>query len=282
MSNIILVADAHEIAIGIISGLLTIPVIFFLASFIQRLQNHQVKNFWRPFYRQKIKVVLTEHAVPGQDVSDPFSVAARKAGGGYLVSRGSALAMAALLQFLSVVVTKRHDIDVIGDKSSRQSSGDDGHILVLGSPATNIYTQSIFRSLGQRFDFPYIVTHDERTGTIEFEAGDGSFKLTPSIDSEGNGTDYAMVIRAEYGDTPPRYAIIIAGAYMYGNEAAARAVLNPSILREVERQTKNASNVTFLLKTEVIQGYPGRPLLRCDDNDGQHIQALAMRRWKGK
>src|SRR5205823_2523395 len=130
---------------------------------------------------------------------------ANKAAGGYLVSKGNAMAMSRLCDFLAHYITKGSSITVCGDKSGVQS---DGCSIIIGSPANNLFSQSVFRSLEDRFHVPYNVLYDQQTGEIWFESKDGKNIFHPGVE-KGRGVDYAIVVRAKYKSFPDGHVILL-------------------------------------------------------------------------
>lgn len=244
----------YNIALGIISGILTVPLIAFFFWLQQYFRNRKVRRFWKPFLEKHISIVMAEYPAAGNDLSAKI---ARKAAGGYLVSKGNALAMSRLYDFLSHYITKGSSVTVCGDKSGVQG---DGCLIIIGSPANNLFSQTVFRSLEDRFHVPYTILYDQQTGEIWFESKDGKKTFHPRVE-EGRGVDYALVARAKYRSFPDCHVILLAGAHMFGAKAAADAITNRSIINHVEKVTRNAENVLFLLKTNVINNHSGEPEL---------------------
>jgi hypothetical protein len=208
----------------------------------------------------------------------PSNTVAKKAGGGYLVSMGNALAMKNVYQFLSHGVTDQRQLDVVGDKSGHPT---ENHMVILGSSANNHFAQEMFNELYRYFDFPYVVDYNQATGEIAFRSHeDPDLRIEPDIrEHNGNfsGTDYAIVIKMKDGRLPSRYVVILAGAYMWGTEAASLAVKSRQILAEVARQSGDASDVAFLLRTNIVNSLATGPRLLEKTDRSYYISALRRR-----
>lgn len=218
------------------------------------VKTRTVRNFWRPMLRKKISIVLTEYPSTGTDIN---AKTAQKASSGFLISMGNAMALSNILNYLTSNVTKREELNISGDKSGDNEHGD---AVIIGSPANNYFAKNIFSNLQERFDIPFDVEYNMDTGEIGFFSQTNNTYFNPII-KDGNGVDYAMVIRAEYKDIPKRYAVMLAGAYMFGVQAAAVAVTSKEVLQKVNEVISNSENYVFMIKTNVINYHPSEPEL---------------------
>jgi hypothetical protein len=76
-------------------------------------------------------------------------------------------------------------------------------------------------------------------------------------------TDYAIVARY-YDPTTEGPVMVIGGIGPYGTEAASAFVVTPQYLEQIARQLPSGwenKNIELVLKTEVIDGKAGPPLL---------------------
>ena len=150
---------------------------------------------------------------------DPTITLVRKLGILHFVSKGNALAQATITQFLSRDL-KFHKFTVHGDKTQQDDSNN--NLIIIGSPATNLYSEVIFRSIKETFDFGFDIIHDSSIIQIVDTRSKKSYQAR--IDEKNNGVDYALVIRAHQEGSRDRCCLLLCGASQWGVEGAA----NPS------------------------------------------------------
>jgi hypothetical protein len=226
-----------------VGALLTI-LAYWSQKIYQYFKTRNVRRFWKPFINEKITIIITEYPISG---SDRLSNIAKTAGAGWLISKGMALSLAHLLDFCEGKVTKRKDIAVCGDRTGALETSD---MVILGSPANNPYSRSMYEHLSKMYNIPYQIIWDLDGTPIEISAVTGE-KFSPSVEN-GIGNDYALIIKADYQLVPQKSLLIIAGCYMWGTKAAAEAVTDAKILNEIAKETKNSSNLAFIIKTRVV------------------------------
>lgn len=227
----------------LVGAFLTI-LAYWLRKAYQFFITRNVRLFWKPFINEKLTIIITEYPILGNDI---LSNIAKTAGAGWLISKGMALSLAHLLDFCEGKITKRKDITVCGDRTGSLDTDD---MIILGSPANNPYSRSMYEHLSTMYNIPYKIIWEEDGTPIEITASTGE-KFSPSIEG-GIGNDYALIIKADYQAVPQKSLLIIAGCYMWGTKAAAEAVTDPRILNEVAKETKNSANVAFIIKTRVV------------------------------
>jgi len=254
LQEIITQLFSNDIFIGLFTGVTSVPLIAGICWSYGRYKTRKSRAFWKPLLKQKLSVVLTEYDTFGDDLS---SKTAKTAGGGFLISRGNAMALSTLLEYIPIEVSKRSNISVIGDKSGNQNSD---HLIIIGSWANNLFAKSIFENLIEKYDIPYDVIWDENTGAIGFKSLADDRVFMPIV-KEGQGSDYAVIIRAKYRSHPDRYVVMLAGAHMYGAQAAAMAVTNHEMLKHVKKTSHGSSDLLFLIRTSVINNSPCDPEL---------------------
>lgn len=230
-------------------------------------KTRNVRLFWKPFIKEKLTIIITEYPILG---NDRLSNIAKTAGAGWLISKGMALSLAHLLDFCESKITKRKDIVVCGDRTGTLETSD---MIILGSPANNPYSKSMYEHLSKMYNIPYQIIWEEDGTPIEITAMTGE-KFSPSIEG-GLGNDYALIIKADYQSVPQKSLLIIAGCYMWGTKAAAEAVTDPKILNEVAKETKNSSNVVFVIKTRVVNDNSIGPEIEIDNK--RFIHALQLK-----
>jgi hypothetical protein len=262
-----LISPVLSDVLKVLSGVATSVAVAALARLYTLYTYRRVRTFWRWFIGQRIVVIMTEYDYRGDDADTQF---AQRAGGRYLVSRGTALALSNLLQFLSTDVTKGDYVSVIGDKSGGVRNK---HEVVIGSPANNAVARQYFAAIEGLWDVPWKVASDPSSGDIFFTSTKDNLVLRPQID-QGVGTDYAMVVRCQLRTPVDRYLIMIAGAYMQGTQAAAYAVANRQVIDYVAKQCKGASNLMFMMSVDVVANQP--------DEQGIHVFNTAALRSKSQ
>lgn len=207
-------------------------------------KTRNVRRFWKPFIKEKITIIITEYPISG---SDRLSNIAKTAGAGWLISKGMAFSLAHLLDFCEGKITKRKDIAVCGDRTGVLETAD---MIILGSPANNPYSKSMYDHLSKMYSIPYKIVWEEDGTPIEITTSSGE-RFSPSIEN-GMGSDYALIIKADYQLVPQKSLLIIAGCYMWGTKAASEAITDPKILNEVAKESRNSTNVAFVIKTRIV------------------------------
>src|ERR1051325_1142573 len=193
---------ASQLILGLVSGILTVPLISSFIYLYKRFRTRHLRKFWKPFIGQRLAIILNEYLV---NVDNQFEGTVQEAVGvgGFLISRGNALALSNLLNFIPDNITKGHNLIVGGDKSGIPNFE---NLIILGSPVNHLYAQNVFSSLAERFTIPYEVVFNSSTETITIKSKDGIREYLPKIIG-GNGVDYALIIRARYRNYPSGYAI---------------------------------------------------------------------------
>lgn len=251
---------------SIVGALLTISV-YWSQRLFHYFQTRNVRLFWKPFIKEKITIIITEYPIQG---GDRLSNIAKTAGAGWLISKGMALSLAHLLDFCESKITKRKEIVVCGDRTGTLETSD---MIILGSPANNPYSKSMYDHLSKMYNIPYKIIWEEDGTPIEISTLTGE-KFSPSIEG-GLGNDYALIIKADYQQVPQKSLLIIAGCYMWGTKAAAEAVTDPKILNEVAKETNNSSNVVFIIKTRIVNDNSIGPEIEIENK--RFIHALKLK-----
>lgn len=266
-----------------------------LAVFIwNEISYRHLNKFWRPLKRKKISIVLSEYEMMGnidnidlvkkaidgsmfyEEMSSfierllkyiKISKIAEKVANGVLVSKGTAMTLSNLLKYLPKYVTKTENILVDGDKSG---CAHQENLVIVGSPMANNYAKTIFSSLGERYDIPFEIRYCEDTGEIKFIYKEDGTEFKPIINIDtGSSCDYALIINAEYQEAldtrENRNVVILAGAYMYGTEAASRVVTTKEVFKTIGRCVKKMNNCIFLIKVDIINGVLQGPQLKINN-----------------
>lgn len=266
--------------IGSIINLIPGSIVNTLCSFLVSIYKRPNK-FWKPLLKDKdISIVLTEYPI----ITDPSllskmaeliknSKIAKKVSDGYLVSKGNAKALSYVMKYLSKYVAKTKEILVEGNNYIHHKED----LVILGSPVNNDYAHRRYSHLMETYDMPFEINGSEERGDIEFVYRKNRTVFKPRIDSNGNGDDYAIIVNTEYENG--KNVVILAGAYMYGTEAASKAVTNEKFLKKIIN-TKNKidiNNCIFLIKTEVMNHSPREPILVEFNDNNYYIFPLKKR-----
>lgn len=256
----------------LLGAFLTI-ILYLCRKFITYFEKRNIRKFWRPFIGNLLSLIITEYSPEG---SNRFAKLTRVMGDRWLISRGMAFALSNTLDFCVENVTKRKNIIVQGDKSGSQTTD---NIIILGSPASNIFSDSMFKHLDEIYDLPFRFSYDKDAviKEIVIHSPEGEEKLIPSYQN-GIGHDYGILIKAVYQKVPLKYVIILLGCHMWGTEALSSAVTNLKILNEVAKHTNSSENITFLIKTRILNNNAVGPEL--DINNRKYIQVLKPRNIK--
>lgn len=263
MNNVIGNELFSAIISTLVGSLLTLLAIW-SKKFYRFLKTRNVRRFWKPFISNKLTIIITEYPISGED---RLANIAKTAGSGWLISKGMALSLAHLLDFCESRITKRNEIIVCGDRTGKLETP---NMIILGSPANNPYSKSMYEHLSKVYDIPYKIVWEEDGTPIEICTASGE-KFSPLL-VDGLGHDYAIVIKANYQSIPQKSLLIIAGCYMWGTKAGAEAVTEPRILNEVASETGNSSNVAFIVKTRVVNDSPIGPEIEIENR--RYVHAL--------
>lgn len=256
---------SNDLFIGIFSGLIVIILVNVAKTYYIKYRYRDVARFWKNFSGKNLTVIFSEYPPSGEDKLSKIA----KQAGGKLMTKGMALALATIMDFFQKHLNKKNNILYIrGDKSGNISSTD---IIILGSQASNHYAKTFYEELSRRFDIPYWVD----TEKLEIHFQSDKFPLKPKI-VDGNGLDYAIVLKATMNESPQRNVLFIGGCLMYGTHAATLAVTDPRILSDVIAKTKNEENISFLLRTTIVNEDFFNSSLDIE-NDKRYINCLKPR-----
>lgn len=243
MAEFIALVTTNGLVAGLLSGLILAGLARLALIVHERYRTRHVTRFWHRFLGKDLTLVFTEYPPSGEGETSRIAEQA----GGKLMTKGMAMALRTLLDFTQRSFARNSKTFVYGDKSG---SVETSNFVVLGSPGCNQYAKMVYEDLSYRFQVPYWVDHD--TLEIHFQSGQ---RLIPKVEN-GHGCDYAVVLRACFRQRPERYVLIIGGCFMYGTQAAASAVTDPDFLSYVMEQVGDEENVTFLLRTPVVNDSP--------------------------
>ena len=183
-------------------------------------------------------------------------IAARSTSG-FFLSYGMTIALAELrwhLQRVMKTATK-----IIGDKGHSIPRGDRS-IVVLGSPLNNRYLQVLLPDLVQRYPLLDKFAWEMGPTGVSLMLPDGR-QVTPDVDDDENGYDYALVARMLLDPVSGKRLVMISGCNMWGTEAATNFVLDRRqlvLLHKALRRSPKTDAIAFVIKTTVSNGSPDR------------------------
>lgn len=256
--------------IGLILGI--IPYLVSLVFLIRRnISKRPLRRFWRDFLGNPIDIVFTEFPAPqGQEIASEI---ARFAGGGWLITRGMGIAVSRLLDFCQKQISNQ-GVKIMGHRKAEITAK---HVVVIGSPPANYIAEKYYNDLASSYHLNWQVQWNDAKDRMELRTiGDAAVPLTLFANLDRNtGHDYALVIKASYGQKHDRSVLLIIGCSMYGSQEGVSAVINSGILQEVARRTKNAENLLFVVKTNIFNDYASGTELYLED--ARCIQPLQRR-----
>ncbi len=221
-------------------------------------ENKPVRRFWQKFAeKDKVTIILSEYeSSPTTELGSKEAI--RTAINRHSVSMGNAKAMATLFSFFLKDSRFNFTPNVQGSESREASECFTGsNLILLGSEISNQVTREKIEDLRRKSAIiPYEVRENQATNMIEIRHITNPEAIyVPQIDEDGSGTDYALIIKTKNPSDFDRgkELIILAGANMYGVEAAARIITEADQLREInETISRNETeNIWIIIKTEV-------------------------------
>jgi hypothetical protein len=264
-NKIFVSSQIADITFGVLLAILLVLGVLIIRDQIHRFNVRHIQIFWKPFFKSKVEIVISEYppqprsTSSASEVDNLFSKYWRSR---WLISKGMAVALAHLLEFCGNQITSRDKISIIGSYSGHPSLYS-SNFIVLGSVASNRFTQLIFQLLESLYDLPYKFSTNIE-GYQPEEKGiwitSDNLLLEPTIDATGFGHDYGVIIKAKYRHNPDRWVIVAAGCHMWGTEAAAVAITRAEIIGVIA-QYVNLDNFAFIIKTDLINSRPMEPNL---------------------
>lgn len=243
-----------NIIYNIVATIIFVVLTFLSKYFWRKYKDRNLYKFWSSFFGKSLTIVITEYPAKG---TDRLSSIAKIAGNGWLISKGMALALSYLMNFFeNSNRAKKDSLMICGDRTGNSTAD---NLIILGSPANNPYSRSMYQHLDKNFDLPYKMIWDDKGVNIGILISEME-QLLPK-EEDGQGHDYALVIKAKYQDTPSKWVIIVAGCYMWGTEAASKAITNREIINDIAKNSDFHDNVTFIVKTRIVNDSSAGPEL---------------------
>ena len=253
--------------IELIIGAVVAFLVYLAKKGYTRYRLRNLLSFWRPFIGRSLSIVFTQYPTDG---SDFMREKAEIAGGRYLVSEGMTFSIAELKDFSQEYLSRKVKARVVGDKVCGKP---DENIILLGSPEVNRHSKSLYELVASMYTFPYEMKWDHDGFNKRIVTKDQV--LIPDVKS-ATGHDYALVIKCSYyDDSPNKKVIMVFGCHMWGTQAAAEALTNRKLINAISRETGNAENIIFLVKTRIVNSHPIGPELMID---GRYFIEVLKRR----
>ena len=223
-----------DIFIGSIGSLLAVYIAWKATRIITNFRNRSFIKFWQTLSFNTISIIYPEYNPIGNDES---SLRIRSFAG-KVISKGTAMA---IHEFLNLVKTNQYSYNLIGSKSGSENAN---NLIILGSPRSNPYSETMFRVLDEKFEMPISFVNEKLNCYIKIK---DDLSRTPDI--KGNsGTDYAVIVKANYSSDQKRFVVIAAGCQMYGTWAAAKALCDPIFLINLTKKIGISNNIVAVLK----------------------------------
>jgi hypothetical protein len=214
---------------------------------IIRFRLRRVRHFWKPIMSEPLTIVLTEYMVR-QTVAEEAEIA-QAAGAGWLITKGSALALGELRDFAKKYLRLPVPLSVRGDRSGVIETE---NFIVIGSEANNRVAETAMNLIRENYEAPLDFRWNEIYGLVEIHLADNRI-LRPNT-KDGFGVDYAAVVKAKIPGVRSRTILLISGCHMWGSHAAAEAVTSPALLGIVAKMTGDSDSVAFIVRTHVVNG----------------------------
>jgi hypothetical protein len=258
-----------EVAVG--GSLIGAAVLYGISAAVARFRTRRLRRFWSG-YEKAFAIMVTEYELDASadavDLGD--AAVASTATSRAFLSYGMAMALTHLVAYFRQVA--RFSPEVIGDKM-HHAQRRDRSLIVLGSPANNVYLQTFIEQFGS--EFPMLAQFKWTTTaagvTLTLPSGE---ILKPKIDEHQCGVDYALVAHMPLDPSVGSRLTIISGCNMWATDAAARFLTTArqiKLLPDVACDPHHA--VAFVLQALITHEHPDQ--VRMLDIGSQPVLALA-------
>ena len=256
--------------IAVAGGLVASLVIVILRGFAQWLRAARVHRYWRQLLKRPVAIIWSEYSNEVLSENDPLIALVRKQGITHFISRGNALANAAISQFLSRDM-HFHKFKTHGDKTHEDDSNK--NLILIGSPATNNYSRFIFENLKKTAALTFDIEYDETKIRIVDRENNRSYGAV--VDGTNTGVDYALVIKTHRASSRGRCCLLLCGASQWGVEGAAKIVTSAKSLRRVSRPFSGGVDTAFLVKVDVVTNtVQNAEIARIGKGSGKYVRSL--------
>jgi hypothetical protein len=255
-------ARRHRLVIGILSATALVAALaaggIYTYHKTSATDDAVIDKFWGPLVKSAEPVLIV--VGPGNSAKTPSPETETTSFGVHTTSPNHhiSLASATALANVAGVLHQRGIAHVIKEEAETSLTDMHSRPLILIGANNNAWTMRLVGPL--RFHFtpnPMVQILDTKNP----RNSDWSIDFSKPYSSVS--TDYAIVARY-YDPTTEGPVMVIAGIGPYGTEAASAFVVTPQYLEQIAKQLPAGwenRNLEMVLKTEVINGKAGPPLL---------------------
>jgi len=255
-------AGRHRLVIGILSATVLVAALaaggIYAYHRASAAKGAVIDKFWGPMVKSAEPVLIV--VGPGNRAKTLSPETETTSFGVHTTSPSHhiSLASATALANVAGVLHQRGVAQVIKEEAETSLTDIHSRSLILIGATNNAWTMRLIGPL--RFHFtpsPMVQILDTKNP----QNTDWSIDFTKPYSSVS--TDYAIVARY-YDPTTEGPVMVIAGVGPYGTEAASAFAVTPQYLEQITRQLPAGwenRNIELVLKTEVIDGKAGPPLL---------------------
>jgi hypothetical protein len=255
-------AGQHRLVIGILSAMALLMAAAALGTYayhrVYAVEGTVIDKFWGPIVKPAEPVLIVvgtgNRANQMSSENETTSFGSHISGPKHRISVASATALANV-----TAVLHQHGVaHEIKEDAETSLTDIHSHRLILIGATNNPWTMRLVNPLRFRF-LPGPMAQIQDTKNLQ--STDWSIDFSKPYSSVS--TDYAIVARY-YDPTTEGLVMVIAGIGPYGTEAASAFVATPQYLEQIARQLPAGwenRNIELVLKTEVIDGKAGPPLL---------------------
>ena len=237
-----------SIAVNILSSALWLVGGYLVYKSISYYNSRNERWFWGRFKDRNLHIIFREYKINSSSHEEEV---AKSVGDGFQVSKGMAISMGALVSYCGENVTKPSNITATGDQTTTFELNKESPIC-LGSK-NNLITKRVLNEVERYFVFPFDTSWDKSNKVIFIKY----LTLTnreyrPNIDN-GSGEDYALVVNAQLPNGP---VLIVAGAHMWGTQAAVAAITDRIWLKAIRKKFSSSKDFAFILRVRVENDKP--------------------------
>jgi hypothetical protein len=255
-------AGRRRLVIGILSAAALFAALAAGGTYAYRMvsaaQGSVIDKFWGPMVKSAEPVLIVvgtgnrNYQLPPEDEATSFGD--HIAGPKHRISLASATALANIAGVL-----RQHGVaqEIKEDKETSLTDIHSRRLILIGA-TNNPWTMRLVSTLRFRF-LPGPMAQIQDTKNIQ----NTKWSIDFSKPNSSVSADYAIVARY-YDPTTEGPVMVIAGIGPYGTEAASAFAVTPQYLEQIAKQLPAGwenRNFEMVLKTEVIDGKAGPPLL---------------------
>ncbi|ACU73963.1 hypothetical protein Caci_5103 [Catenulispora acidiphila DSM 44928] len=204
-------SDFHDVSINLLSALIGLTAGWARGAAANRLRYRHARGLWRQLAGPTVNIVVGAHSVTGWETAG-------------LMGIGDAFAVSELQQHLVSIGAGQPKI-IYGGRLEAETRRND--LILIGGPDTNSMTREVMKRLAGTFKFL-----DPPAHTFAIRDAHGGKTYDPDPPTNGEGTDFGVLVRAVNPFNPEASVLIVAGAYGLGTWAGARLVHSKAFMQE--------------------------------------------------